>query len=97
MVRKLGTNKTQVIHCIRLRLFTPRQTSPDVQTTSQQWEPDPEAIIKHDDLYAKAWEFELETPISHKDRDEPDNHHPPAIAMRHDLAYEETSTITGTT
>ena len=34
LVRKLGTNKTQVLHRMRLRLFTPRQPIPDVQTTS---------------------------------------------------------------
>ena len=63
LVRKLGTNKTQVLHRMRLRLFTPRQPIPDVQTTSKEWKPDPEATIKHDDLYARAWESEYETPI----------------------------------
>ena len=54
-VRKLGTNKTQVLHRMTLRSFTPRQPIPDVQTTAQEWKPDPEVIIKHDDLYARAW------------------------------------------
>ena len=42
LVRKLETNKTQVLHCMRLQLFTPRQPIPDVQTTSQEWKPDPD-------------------------------------------------------
>ena len=36
LVQKLGTNKTQDLHCIRLRLFTPKQPIPDIQTTSQE-------------------------------------------------------------
>ena len=46
LVQKLGTNKTQVLHRMRLRLFTPRQPIPDVQTTSQEWKSNPEVIIK---------------------------------------------------
>ena len=63
LVRKLATNKTKVLLCLRLRLFTPRQPIPDVQLTSQKWKPDPGVIIKNDDLYARAGEFEYETPI----------------------------------
>ena len=33
LLRKLGTNKTQVLHCMEIRLFTPKQRKPDVQTT----------------------------------------------------------------
>ena len=29
-VRKLGTNKTQILHRLRLRQFTPRQPIPDI-------------------------------------------------------------------
>ena len=45
LVRKLGTNKTQVLHRMRLRSFTPRQPIPDIQPTSHEWKPDPEVII----------------------------------------------------
>ena len=55
---KVGTNKTQMLHLIRLRQFTPRQLLPDVQLTPQQWRTDPQVIIKHDDLYARAWHCE---------------------------------------
>ena len=58
LVGRIGTNKTQLLHCMRLRLFTPRQPILDVQTTSQEWKADPEVIIEHEDLYARAWESE---------------------------------------
>ena len=92
MVRKLGTNKPQVLHCIRLRLFTPRQPIPDVQLTSHEWKPDPEVIIKHDDLYARAWESEYETPNFDNSQYEPDNDNSPEITVRHDLPNGETFT-----
>ena len=59
LVRKIGigTNKTENLHRLRLRQFTPRQHIPG------EWQPDPEVVIKHDDLYARAWECEYDEPI----------------------------------
>ena len=96
MVRKLGTNKTQVLHRMTLSLFTPRQPIPAVPTTSQEWKLDLEVIIKHDDLYARAWESEYETPIFDNGQDEPDSDNSPEMAVRHDLPNDETWTIPGT-
>ena len=85
LVRKVGMNKIQVVHRFRLRLFKPRKHSPDVQTTSQEWKPDPEVTIRQNDLYTRAWESENGTPIFDKEKDEPDNHNSPEITVRHDL------------
>ena len=73
-------------------------TITDVQTTSHEWKPDPEVIIKHDDddLYARAWESEYETPIFDNSQHEPDNDNSPEISVRHDLSNDETSTFPGT-
>ena len=54
---------------MRLCQFTPRQTIPDIPVTPHEWQPDPEIIIKHDDLYARAWECEYDKPIFDDDRD----------------------------
>ena len=81
---------------MRLRLFLPRQPITDVQTTSQQWKPDPEVIIKHDDLYARAWESRYETPIFDNGQHELDNDKSPEITVRHDLPNDEICTIPGT-
>ena len=45
LVRKIGTNQTQVPHRIRLRQFTLRQPIPDIQITPQEWKPDQEVLI----------------------------------------------------
>ena len=81
---------------MRLRSFTPRQPIPDVQATAQEWKPDPEVIIKHDDLNARAWESENETSIFDNDQLEPDSGNSPEVAVRNDLPNEETCTIPGT-
>ena len=93
LVRKLGTNKTQVLHRLRLRLSTTRQPTSDVQTTSQEWNPDPEVIIKHGDLYARAWDSAYETPIFDSGQQKPNNDNSPEITVRHDLSNDETCTI----
>ena len=79
-----------------LGLFTPRQPIPDVQTTSEEWKPDPEVIIKHDDLYAGAWESEDETPIFDSGQHEPDSDNSTEITVRRVLQNYETFTIPGT-
>ena len=69
VVRKIGTNKTQILHRMRLRQFTPRQPIPYTPVTPREWHPDPEVIIKHDDLYARASVCEYDKPIFDSDRD----------------------------
>ena len=96
LVEKLGKNKTHVLYRMRLRLFTRRQPKPDVQTTSQEWKPDPGVISKHDHLYARAWESEYETPIFDRDQHGTDIDNSPEITVRKDLPNDETSTFPGT-
>ena len=60
LILKIGTNKTQVLHRMRMRQFTPLQSPHHIRTTPQEWKPDPEVSLKHDDLYARAWECEYE-------------------------------------
>ena len=95
MVRKIGTNKTQVRHRMRLRQFTPRQTIPDIQITPSDWKPDPEVIIKHDDLYVRAWECEEEKPTFDNDYNNLVTPNSPEIAEKSEEAADETSSTPG--
>ena len=63
LIRKNGTNKTQFLHRMRLRQFTPRQLLSDIPVTEREWQPDPEDVLTHDDLYTRAWECEYDEPI----------------------------------
>ena len=56
--RKIGIKRTQVLHQMWLRHFTPRQHIPHILITQRKWRPDPEVISKHEDLCARARECE---------------------------------------
>ena len=90
LVRKIGTNKTQILHRKRLRQFTPRQTIPDIPVTPREWQPDPEVIIKHDDLYARAWECEYDKPIFDSDRVNMVVPNSPEVRVQPERAADET-------
>ena len=96
VVRKIGTNKTQILQRMRLRQFTPRQPIPDIRATPREWQPDPEVIIKHDDLYARAWECEYNKPIFDSDRDNLVSPNSPEVAVRSRKATDETRSTPGT-
>ena len=81
---------------MRLRQFTPRQPIPDIATTPCEWQPEPEVVIKHDDLYARAWECEYDEPIfesNYKNLATPSS---PEITIRSEQAADEKRSTTGT-
>ena len=81
---------------MRLRQFTTRQTIPDTLVTPREWQPDPEVIIKHDDLYARAWECEYDKPIFDSDCDNMVIPNSPEISVRPEEAADETRSTPGT-
>ena len=95
-VRKIGTNKTQILHRMKLRQFTPRQPIPDTPVTPREWQPDPDVIIKHDDLYARAWECEYDKPIFDSDRDNMVIPNSPEVLVRPEEAANERRSTPGT-
>ena len=52
IVRRLGTNKTQLLHRIRLRKFTPQAPLADIFVRETDWQKDDQPPITQDDLYA---------------------------------------------
>ena len=95
LVRKIGTNKTQFLHRMRLRQFTPRQPIADTSLTPREWQPDPEVIIKHDDFYARAWESEYNKPKIDSDRDNMVIPYSPEVSVRPEEAADETRSTPG--
>ena len=81
---------------MRLQLFTPRQLIPDIPITPREWQPDPEIVFKHDDLYARAWECEYDEPISDTDYKNLATPNQPEIAIRSEQAADETGSTPGT-
>ena len=71
IVRKLNTNKTQILHRIRLRIFN-LEKPPEDNHQEAQWQIDDNIIVPQDDLYTLAWEAEfaghlLDIPITYTD------------------------------
>ena len=96
VVRKIGTNKTQILHRMRPRQFTPRHPIPDTTVTPREWQPDPGFIIKHDDLYARAWECEYDKPILDSDCDNLVLPNSPEVTVRSGQAADEMRSTPGT-
>ena len=95
LVRKIGTNKTQILHRMRLRQFTLRQPLPDIPVTQREWQPDPEVVITHEDLYARAWECEYDEPIFDSDHNNLAAPNPPEITVRSEQTTDELRTTPG--
>ena len=89
LVRKAGTNKTQILHRMRLRQFTPRQPIPDIPITPRERQPDPDVVIAQDDLYARARECEYDEPIFDSDYKNLATPSPPEITIRSEQAADE--------
>ena len=77
LLRKNDTNKMQVLHRMQMRQYMPRLSLPDIRITPQERKLDPEVSLKHDGLYARAWECEYEKPIFDADKIECTPHNSP--------------------
>ena len=59
IVRRLNTNKTQILHRIRLKQFVPNTPLED-KYKEEKLQPDGEIVIPQDDLYTISWEADFE-------------------------------------
>ena len=89
VVRKIGTNKTQVLHRMRMRQFTPRQPPADIAVKPQEYNSDPEVSLHQDDLYARAWEYDFEQPIFDAENDKAAPPNIREIPLQSDYSTEE--------
>ena len=72
IVRRLNTNKTQILHRIRLKKFVPNTPLED-KYKEEKLQPDEEIIIPQDDLYTISWEADFEYELfEQKKNDWPD-------------------------
>ena len=57
-MRKLNTNKTQILHRIRLRKYN-AEKPPEDYYQEAPWQIDDKIVVPQDDLYTIAWEAEF--------------------------------------
>ena len=89
VVRKIGNNKTEFLHRMRLRQFTPHQQLSDIPVTQRELQPEPEVVITHDDLCARAWECEYDEPIFDSDYNKLATPSSPELTIRSEQAADE--------
>ena len=58
IVRRINTNKTQILHQTRLKKFVPNQLLED-NFREQRLQPDEEIVFPQDDLYSITWETDF--------------------------------------
>ena len=69
IVRRLNTNKTQILHRIRLKKFV-HNTPLEDKYSKEKLQPDDEIIIPHDDLYNISWEADFDYQVFEQRRDD---------------------------
>ena len=72
IVRRLNTNKTQILHRIRLKKFVPNTPLED-KYAKEKLQPDDEIIIPQDDLYTISWEADFDYHVFEPRRDDKTN------------------------
>ena len=97
LVPKIGTNKTQVLHRMRKRQFTPRKPPADTRIAPQEYKPDPDVSLKDDDLYARAWEYDYEQPIFDAENNNTTPPNSQEIPIHFDFSTEEMRNTPGAT
>ena len=58
-IRKIGTRYTQTLHRIRIRPYVPEQRLPDVTVRTNEYLPDPDVKVSHNEWYAVSWEMDF--------------------------------------
>ena len=56
-IQKLGTRYTQTLHRIRKRPYVPEQRMLDVTVRANEYLPDPDVKVSHNEWYAVSWEM----------------------------------------
>ena len=58
-IRKIGTRYTQTLLRIRIRPYVTEQRLPDVTVRANDYLPDPEVKVSHNEWYAVSWEMDF--------------------------------------
>ena len=66
-IRKIGTRYTQTLHRIRIRPYVPEQRMPDVTVRANEYLPDPDVKVSHNEWYAVSWEMDFGKQIDERE------------------------------
>ena len=91
-IRKLGTRYTQTLHRIRIRPYVPEQRLPDVTVRADNYLPDPDVKISHNEWYAVSWEMDFGKQIDEHESRENENNHQQPVTQEIANTQDETAT-----
>ena len=91
-IRKLGTRYTQTLHRIRIRPYVPEQRLPDVTVRADNYLPDPDVKISHNEWYAVSWEMDFGKQIDEHESRENENNHQQPVTQEVANTQDETAT-----
>ena len=74
---------------MRMRQFTPHQPPAQITVKPQEYKSDPEVSLNHDDLYARAWEYDFEQAIFDAENDNEAPTNSQEIPVESDFSTEE--------
>ena len=80
-----------------MRQFTPRQPPADIRVKPQEYKSHPEVSLSHDDLYARAWEYDFEQPIFDAENNSAATPSSQEILTQSDFSTEEMRNTPGAT
>ena len=58
-IQKVGTRYTQTLHRIRIRPYVPEQRMSDVTVRANEYLPDPEDKVSHNERYTVSWQMDF--------------------------------------
>ena len=87
----------QVLCRMGMRQFAPRQPPADIRIKPLEYKPDLDVSLKHDHLYARAWEYDYEQPIFEAENNNAAPPNPQEIQVQTDIPTEERKNTPGTT
>ena len=91
-IRKTGTRYTQTLHRIRIRPYVPEQRVPDVTVRANEYLPDPDVKVSHNEWYAVSWEMDFGKQIDEQETPESAENNQQGIIQEVMTTHNETTT-----
>ena len=91
-IQKLGTRYTQTLHRIRIRPYVPDQRLPDVTVRSNEYLPDPDVKVSHNEWYAASWEMDFGKQINEHESPESAERNQQVVMQEVTNSHDETTT-----
>ena len=81
---------------MRVRQFRLLQSPAEIRITPRDFKPDPDVSLKHDDFYARAWEYDYEQAIFDAEKNNATPLKSTQISVHSDVSNEEMRNTPGT-